>query len=289
MRIISGTSAHDLAARIAAELDCKVASCEFKRFPDGELYTRVLDDIKDEEVTIVQSVRADSDLICLLQLIDAVEEARKTKVIIPYLGYARQDKKFEPGEAISIRAIARSICAASVVDNIYVVNVHNRGILKYFDVNTKELDASHLISNYVQKKEIPHPVIIGPDGGATELAKAVAAPYGFDYDVLEKTRISSEVVEIKPKELRSIEIEGENVVIVDDIISTGGTISEATAMLKSQGVHDVYVACVHGVFVQNAVPRMLHAGVKEIIATDTIESEFSKISIAKMVADEDTV
>ncbi|MGB7534022.1 MAG: ribose-phosphate diphosphokinase [Halobacteriota archaeon] len=284
MKIIGGISAQVLAARIAAELGCKVASCEFNRFPDGELYTRVLDNIKDEEVTIVQSIRTDSDLICLLQLIDAVEEARKTKVVIPYLGYARQDKKFEPGEAISIRAIARSICAAGIVDNIYVVNVHNRGVLKYFDVNTKELDASSLIGDYVAKREIPHPLIIGPDGGATELAKAVAAPYGFDYDVLEKTRISSEEVKIKPKELRSIE--GKNVVIVDDIISTGGTISEATAMLKSQGAHDVYVACIHGVFVQNAVPRMLHAGVKEIIATDTIESEFSKISIAKMVAEE---
>jgi len=286
VKIIPGISSQALTARIAAELDGKVASCEFKRFPDGELYTRVLDDIKDEEVTIVQSTRTDSDLICLLQLIDAVEEASKTKVVIPYLGYARQDKKFEPGEAISIRAIARSICAAGIVDNIYVVNVHNRGVLKYFSVDTKELDASSLIGDYVAKREIPHPVIIGPDGGATELTKAVAAPYGFDYDVLDKTRISSEKVEIKPKELN---VEGKNVVIVDDIISTGGTIAEATAMLKSQGAHDVYVACIHGVFVQNAVPRMLHAGVKEIIATDTIESEFSKISIAKMVAEECTV
>lgn len=286
MKIIPGISSQLLAARIASELCGNVSLCEFKKFPDGESYTRVLDDIKDEEVTIVQSTRTDSDLICLLQLIDAVEEASKTKVVIPYLGYARQDKKFEPGEAISIRAIARSICAAGIVDNIYVVNVHNRGVLKYFSVDTKELDASSLIGDYVAKREIPHPVIIGPDGGATELTKAVAAPYGFDYDVLEKTRISSEKVEIKAKELN---VEGKNVVIVDDIISTGGTIAEATDMLKSQGAHDVYVACIHGVFVQNAVSRMLHAGVKEIIATDTIESEFSKISIAKMVAEKGIV
>jgi ribose-phosphate pyrophosphokinase len=283
MKIIGGMSAQALAARIAAQLGCKVMSCEFKRFPDGELYTRVLGDIKDEDVTIVQSIRTDSDLICLLQLIDAVEEARKTKVVIPYLGYARQDKKFKPGEAISIRAIARSICAADVVDTIYVVNVHNRGVLKYFDVDTKELDASPLIGDYMVKKEIAHPVIIGPDKGATELTKAVAAPYGFAYDVLEKFRISSEEVVIKPKELS---VEGKNVVIVDDIISTGGTISEAAYMLKAQKANDIYVACIHGVFVQNAIPRMLNAGVKEIIATDTIESEFSKISIAKMVAEE---
>ncbi|MCW3130821.1 MAG: ribose-phosphate diphosphokinase [Methanophagales archaeon] len=283
MKIIPGLSSQLMAARIATAQGCNVSLCEFKRFPDGELYTRVAEEIKDEEIVIVQSIRTDSDLICLLQLIDAVEEAYKTKVVIPYLGYARQDKKFEPGEAISIRAIARSICAAGTIDKIYVVNVHNRGVLKYFGIDTTELDASPLIGDYVVKKKIAHPVIIGPDKGARELAKAVATPYGFDYDVLEKRRISSEDVEIKPK---GLSVEGRNAVIVDDIISTGGTISEATSMLKAQGANDIYVACIHGVFVQNAITRMLRAGVKDIIATDTIESIFSKVSIAKMVADE---
>ena len=283
MKIIPGLSSQLMAARIATAQGCNVSLCEFKRFPDGELYTRVAEEIKDEEIVIVQSIRTDSDFICLLQLIDAVEEAYKTKVVIPYLGYARQDKKFEPGEAISIRAIARSICAAGTIDKIYVVNVHNRGVLKYFGIDTTELDASPLIGDYVVKKKIAHPVIIGPDKGARELAKAVATPYGFDYDVLEKRRISSEDVEIKPK---GLSVEGRNAVIVDDIISTGGTISEATSMLKAQGANDIYVACIHGVFVQNAITRMLRAGVKDIIATDTIESIFSKVSIAKMVADE---
>lgn len=283
MKIIPGLSSQLMAARIATAQGCNVSLCEFKRFPDGELYTRVAEEIKDEEIVIVQSIRTDSDLICLLQLIDAVEEAYKTKVVIPYLGYARQDKKFKPGEAISIRAIARSICAAGVIDKIYVVNVHNRGVLKYFDRETKELDASPLIGDYVVKKQIAHPVIIGPDKGAAELAKAVASLYGFDYDVLEKRRISSDEVEIKTSRLS---VEGKNAVIVDDIISTGGTISEATSMLKAQGAKDIYVACIHGVFVQNAILRMLRAGVKGIIATDTIESTFSKVSIAKMVAEE---
>ena len=283
MKIIPGLSSQLMAARIATAQGCNVSLCEFKWFPDGELYTRIADEIKDEEIVIVQSIRANSDLICLLQLIDAVEEAYNTKVVIPYLGYARQDKKFKPGEAISIRAIARSICAAGTIDKIYVVNVHNRGVLKYFDRETKELDASPLIGDYVVKKQIAHPVIIGPDKGARELAKAVASLYGFDYDVLEKRRISSDEVEIKTSRLS---VEGKNAVIVDDIISTGGTISEATSMLKAQGAKDIYVACIHGVFVQNAISRMLRAGVKEIIATDTIESTFSKVSIAKMVAEE---
>ncbi len=281
MKIIPGITSQVLATRIAAELDCKATLCEYKRFPDGEFYTRIVDDVKDEEVVIVQSIRTDSDLICLLQLIDAAEESSRTRVVIPYLGYARQDKKFEHGEAISIRAIARSISAADL-DTIYVVNVHNRSVLQYFDADTTELDAASVIANYIAKYEIAPAVIIGPDGGATELAEAIASPYGFEYDVLEKKRITGAEVEIKPKKLS---VESKKVVIVDDIISTGGTIAEAAALLTRQGASDIYVACIHGVFVQNAVLRMHDAGVKELIATDTIESVFSKVSIAKMVAE----
>ncbi|HDN68911.1 MAG TPA: ribose-phosphate diphosphokinase, partial [Methanomicrobia archaeon] len=221
MKIVAGISARVLAARIATAVGggCKVAACEFKRFPDGELYTRVADDLKGEEVVVVQSVRTDSDLVCLLQLLDAVgggegggEEASRIRVVIPYLGYARQDKRFKPGEAVSSRAVARSISAAAgagVVEEIFVVNPHNSGVLRYFDAKTTELDASPLLGGFVAKKEEEEEgeevekeveektrkrslgeVVVGPDEGAAGLAKVVAAPYGLDYDVLEKRRIS---------------------------------------------------------------------------------------------------
>lgn len=283
MKIIPGISSQLLATRIAAELGAEACLCEYKRFPDGELYTRVIDKVKDEEVVIVQSLMADTGLIALLQLIDAVEEAHKTTVVIPYLGYARQDKRFRPGEAISSRAIARGISFAGIVDKIFVVNVHNRAVLEYFDVEARHLDAAPLLGEYLAKRGIVDPVIIGPDEGARDLAKSVAAPHGFEYDVLEKKRISGDEVIIQPKELS---VKGKNVVIVDDIISTGGTIAEAASMIRAREAIEIYVACIHGLFVQNATLRILNAGVKDIIATDTIESIFSKISVAKMVADE---
>lgn len=281
MKIVPGISTQVLASRIAAELGCAVSLCEFKTFPDGELYTRVIDDVKDQEVIIVQSLMADTGLISLLQLIDAVEEAHKTTVVLPYLGYARQDKRFKPGEAISSRAIARGISFAGIVDTIYVVNVHNRGVLRYFDVTAKELNAAPLIGEYISTRGIDAPVIIGPDEGARDLAKAVAQLHDFDYDVLEKKRLSGEEVQIKPK---ALSVAGRNVVIVDDIISTGGTIAEAASMLRARDAQEIYVACIHGLFVQNATIRILNAGVREIIATDTVQSIFSQISVAQMIA-----
>lgn len=290
MKIIGGFSSQVLAWRIAKELSCKVALCEFKRFPDGELYVRVVENenIKGEDVIIVQSVVTDSDLICLLQLIEAVEEnAERIFIVVPYLGYARQDKRFKDGEAISARAIARSISIQGVVEKVYTVNLHDEGILKYFSVDAKELDASPLVGDYIAAKNIEPVVVIGPDKGATELSKNIATSHShnrcFDYDILEKKRISDEEVQIKPKQ---VNVEGKNVVIVDDIISTGGTISKAAAILSAQRAKGVYVACIHGIFAQNAALRLYNSGVIDIAATDTIESMFSKISIAGMIAEE---
>ena len=288
MKIVPGTASQALGARIAAELSCELVACEFKRFPDGELYTRITGDVEGEHAVIVQSIRSDSDLVALLQLLDAAEGASKITAVIPYLGYARQDKRFKPGEAVSIRAIARSISyGAPALDTVYVVNVHDHAELRYFQVAVHELDASPLIGNYIMNMGIEPAsvVVIAPDEGAAELARAVAAPYGLDYDVMEKKRLTGDEVEIKPKEL-SIDIDGKNIVIVDDIISTGGTIAEATKRMRERNAGDIYVACVHGLFVQNAILRMLHAGVKEIISTDTVESVFSRVSIAELVAKE---
>ena len=274
MKIIGGPSSQLLATRVASELDCELALAEYKRFPDGETYVRVLDEIDD--VAIIQSMVSDEDLIYLLQLIDACSEA-SVRVVIPYFGYARQGKRFQPGEAISAKVMAKTIEA----DEILTVNIHDPSVLDYFRVRAQDLDATQLIGKYMQSLDLRKPIFIGPDEFAGSLARSVASNLGADYDVLEKRRLSGDQVEIKAKHL---DVGNRDVVIIDDMISTGGTMSEAIELLRRQKSNDVYIACVHPVLAKNAVCRLFKAGVKEIIATDTIERGVSIISVAPLIA-----
>jgi len=272
--IIGGCASQLLAGRIAKELGERLILTEFKTFPDGERYTRIIDKISDE-VVIVQSIITDSDFITLLQLIDACEGANIT-VVIPYMGYARQDKKFKEGEAISSRALARTID----VDRVITVNIHEDSILRYFNTQAESLDATGLLGEYLRTMRLADPVVISPDGGAISLAKSAAVVLDADYDYLEKKRVSGDTVVITPKKL---DIVGRDVIIIDDMVSTGGTMAEAIALFISQ-VSSVHVACVHPVFTGNAVLRLFHAGVKSIISTDTLEKAVSVVSVAPLIA-----
>ena len=274
MDIIGGCSSQLLASRIAEKTDGRLILAEFKAFPDGEQYTRLLDAVGDE-VVIVQSTPTDSDFINLLQLIDACTDAKITAVI-PYMGYARQDKQFKDGEAVSARAIARSLDVSRVI----TVNIHEDSILSYFNTRAESLDATNLLAEHLLDMDLPNPVIISPDSGAVYLARRAAAVMDADYDYLEKKRLSGDTVAITPKKL---DIKGMDVILIDDMISTGGTMAEAIATFKSEA-SSLHAACVHPVLTENAVLRLFHAGVKDIISTDTIEKGVSKVSVASLIA-----
>lgn len=275
MKVLGGHASQALAAKVAKLLKCDFLEIEFKRFPDGEAYTRVLGDIEGE-IAIIQSTPSDGEFVHLLQLIDSCE-GTEIAAVIPYFGYARQDKRFHQGEAVSARAMAEAIDA----EKVFTINVHNRGVLRFFKCPAIDLNAAPLLGEHLSEI-IKNSVIIAPDDGAIGLAKAAAEKLDLEYDYLEKTRLSAEKVETKPKTLN---IDGRDIVLIDDIVSTGGTIVEATKLLKAQGAREVYVACVHAVLVEGALSKLYSAGVKEVIATDTIEKSVSTVTVAPLIAE----
>ena len=236
MKIIGGPASQLLASRTARALGTEPVLCEFNRFPDEELYLRITEEIENERVTLIQSTPTDSDLVSLLQLIDACEGAGELNVVIPYMGYARQDKKFKPGEPISARAVARCINA----DRVFTINIHEKSVLKHFPSPAENLDAAKLVGEYIAGLGLKDPLLLAPDSGAEGLIKNISSGLGFDYDHLEKTRLSGDTVVIKTKNL---DVTGRRVVLVDDMIATGGTMAESIKMLRNQGAADVYTAC----------------------------------------------
>lgn len=279
MKLVAGPSSQLLTARMARAGGMHLVPMEYAVFPDGESYVRLGEDVAGEDVAVVQTVRSDHDLVSLLQLIDACEEASRLVVVMPYMGYARQDRRFRSGEPISSRAVAGCIHSDAVV----LVNVHNERVLDYFKCDVHCLDAAPLLSSHIAAEGIEGAVFIAPDDGAIELARAAAEAVGASYDYLEKTRLSPEEVEIAPK---SVDVEGRQVVLIDDIVSTGGTMAVATEMLLREGASGVRVACVHPVFVKNAVIRLFTAGIEELVFTDTIDAHGAGVSVAPLLAHE---
>ncbi|NLZ30670.1 MAG: ribose-phosphate diphosphokinase, partial [Methanomicrobiales archaeon] len=210
--------------------------------------------------------------------IDAADRSRNT-LVIPYLGYARQDRRFFRGEPISVRAVARALSCG--IERAFVVDIHDPGTLDYFDVPADDITIAPAIGGYVGDLRLKDPLILAPDEGAIEFAADVAAVGGWDCDFLQKTRLSGEEVRIAPK---TVDAAGREVVIVDDIISTGGTLATAACMLREQGAASIHAACVHGVLTSGAYTRLRAAGIASIASSDTYENASSFISAANAIA-----
>jgi len=219
-------------------------------------------------------------LVQLALMIDACDSS-KNRLVVPYMGYARQDKRFRPGEPISARAVAAVLGRG--VERVLTVNIHDREVLKYFPVPAQDISVANEIGEYIRTLGLDSPLILAPDDGALAFAREVASVGRWDFDHLEKTRLSGLEVKMAPKEICT---DSRSVVIVDDIISTGGTIATATGMLYEQGAKDVYAACVHGVLTGGAYTRLMSTGIRDVICSDTIERGCSRITAADRIAAE---
>jgi ribose-phosphate pyrophosphokinase len=275
MRVISTERSQVLAARIAEKMGVPLVETKFSRFPDGELYLRTGD--LDDETLIVSSIVDNDMLVETLLAVDACDQSRNI-LVIPYLGYARQDRRFCQGEPISARAIARALSGG--VDQVFVVNIHDPAVLEYFTVPAENVSIAPAVGGYIGDLRLKNPLILAPDEGAIDFVTDVAAVGGWDCDHLEKTRLSGEDVRIAPKTLDAAERE---VVIVDDIISTGGTLATAACMLREQGAASIHAACVHGVLTGGAYARLRSAGISSVVSSDTYENASSFISATNTI------
>jgi len=271
MKVVAGNTSPILASRIAKLTGLKLAKTTFKKFPDGEIYVRVED--WDGVNVVVQSLSSNESIVSLMLLLDALNDT-EIILVIPYMGYARQDKMFNKGEAVSIRALAKLL--ESYASKILTVNIHSKDAAKHFR-KLINIDAMPTIGKHFENQDV---VMLSPDYGSYERVKVAAKVANCEFDYLEKNRIDAETVEIAPKKLN---VEGRDVVIVDDIISTGGTIVEAAKVLLSNGAKSVKAVCVHAVLANYALNKLQNVGV-EVIATDTIERIVSKISVAELIA-----
>ena len=277
MKVVAGSASINLGKRVAEELNVDFAEPEFTKFPDGELRVQI-PSFEDEVAVLIQTTYPNDKIIELFLLQDALREMNVKKIItvIPYFGYSRQDKIFNPGEAISARVMAKHISLYS--DNAIVIDIHAESILSWFTVPVSHIHATVPISRWLEERGVN--MVISPDKGGYTRARLVAEQLGAEFDYLQKTRLSGEEVIIRPKHLN---VEGKKVAIVDDIISTGGTIARAAEQLRAQGAEKIYAVCTHGLFINNAIEK-LESSVDEFAATDTIEGPYSKMTISKEIS-----
>ena len=278
--IVPGASSQALAAALATELGEPLSAVEYDRFPDGETLAAVPDFDADRAV-VVAATDSNDAWVELLQLQDAVREAGASKVVtvIPYMGYARQDDAFNPGEPVSARAMARAVSTGA--DRVVLVNPHEESITDFFDAHVTVCDAAGLLADPLPD-DLSEPLFLSPDAGAVELARATCDAYGAgETDYFEKTRHSGTEVEITPSDA---DAEGRDVVIVDDIVATGSTMSEAVAHLSDDGAERVFATCVHPLLARNARTKLERAGIERIVGTDTVERDVSAVSVAPIVA-----
>jgi ribose-phosphate pyrophosphokinase len=285
MIVVGGSASRKLSWEISKELNCRFSQPEIKSFPDGELYVRIPEDLSGEEVIVVQSTPPpqNENLMELLLLLEAAleQKPRTLKAVVPYLAYARQDKIFKKGEALSLKLVSQFIEKAGA-EEVVVVDIHERESLSYFSVPVKNVTAASLLGKYFRGLNLKDPLFLGPDEKAVQQASRAAKELGAAFDSLEKERLSPEVVVTSSKNLR---MKDRDAVIIDDIISTGGTIAEAAKILKRSGARRIFAACTHPVLSGNALEKMKAAGVEAVVGTNTIENSHSLVSVAPAVVE----
>ena len=283
--VVSGNASTDLAKRIARRLKSPYIKTEKKIFPDGESKITINQIPKKSIVVVVQSTYppVDSNLLELLSIVSKVQKfSSKVYAVIPYMGYARQDREFLGGEIVTIGVVGRLLKSAGV-KKVLTVDIHSKLALKELKISSENVSAMDVLVKYFKKLKMKEPLVVSPDMGGQERAKKFADLLKTDFIALKKHRdrktgkvnILSDKVDVKNRDL----------VLVDDMISTGGSIVKATQFLKKQKCRRVFVACTHALLVNDAAKKIKRAGVSQIVSTNTIPGESAKVDVSRVIAD----
>tara|TARA_B000000460_G_scaffold32407_1_gene20284 strand:+ start:624 stop:1556 length:933 start_codon:yes stop_codon:yes gene_type:complete len=294
MKLLSGTGNLELSKKIAQNLKLKLVNSNIKRFADGEIYVEINENIRGNSIFVIQSIStpANDNLMELLICIDALRRssAKNITAVIPYFGYARQDRKVVPRTAISAKLVSNLITNAGA-HRIVTVDLHAGQIQGFFDIPVDNLFSTPIFSKHIKKYISNKNIIcVAPDVGGVERARALGQKLNVGLAIVDKRRPApgkSQVMNIIGN------VKGKNCLLVDDIIDSGGTIVNAAKALKEKGAKDVYVYVTHGVLSGNAVEQINNSKIKKLILTDTIDnsnkikksSKIVTLSISNLMAE----
>jgi ribose-phosphate pyrophosphokinase len=283
--VIAGKSSEDVARKLSRKIKANFVKSQVRIFADGESKITLSGKISKRKSIVVQSIYppVDTNLIQVLSLISKAKETSSEVIaVIPYMGYARQDREFLPGEIVTMKVLGKLFKGAGA-SKIIAVDIHSMIGLKHFSIKTKNVSAIPELVRYVKKLSLKNPLVVSPDQGGKERAKEFAKELGSEYIALEKKRDrKTGKVQIKTKNLD--EVANRDLILVDDMISTGGSIVKATQFLKKQKCKKVYVACTHALLMNDAERKIKKAGVTKIISANTIPGKTSIVDISNTIA-----
>ncbi len=268
-KLLSGTANRALAEEIARALGVELARATVSRFADGEIFVRIDENVRGQDVFIVQPTNPPAENILeLLLLIDAARRASAARItcVMPFYGYSRQDRKDQPRVAIGAKLLANTIVTAGA-DRVLGIDFHQHQLQGFFDIPVDHLYAAPVIVSHYRKKRLQDLVVVAPDVGSAKMARGFAKRLNGTFAIIDKRRPAPNVAEV----LNVVgEVEDRDCLIADDMIDTAGTVSEAARALKNLGARSVYCAATHPLLSGPAVDRLMAAPIEEVTVTDTI-------------------
>jgi len=292
LAVFSGNSNRPLAEKICGYLGVKLGDALVGEFSEGEIKVKINENIRGKDVFVIQPTCSppNRSLMELLIIIDALKRASAERItaVIPYFGYARQDRKDQPRVPITAKLVANLITIAGA-NRVLTMDLHVGQIQGFFDIPVDNLFAVNIFTDYIKEKKLKDPLIISPDVGGIKMARSYAKRLNAGLVIVDKRRVNDRDAEV----MHIIgEIDSKPAIIIDDIVSTAGTLTEAANALRGHGAKEIYAAITHPVLSGPAIERLKKSNLKELIVTDTIPLEKEKkidkikvLSVAKFFAE----